>query len=197
MKKVIDYICGISGDKWVHLLACLLITFVVGQGVHLFSSYDMATCAAIGAVAAFLIGCAKEVFDEFRGGEDGQGFDYRHRFDHRPTAAELLKVITDHVDSLTDQKILTGYRWQGKNVYLSSENQFNYKAAYDLAVQTDGATLPVKFKFGTDDAPVYRVFDQLADLTDFYTKAMRHIQNTLDAGWQKKDAFSLAQYQTE
>lgn len=69
--------------------------------------------------------------------------------------------------------------------------------AYDLAVQTDGATLPVKFKFGTDDAPVYRVFDRLADLTDFYTKAMRHIQNTLDAGWQKKDAFSLAQYQTE
>lgn len=80
------------------------------------------------------------------GEEDGQGFDYRHRFDRQPTAAELLKVITDHVDSLTDQKIITGYRWQGKNVYLSSENQFNFKAAYDVAVQTGGATLPIKFK---------------------------------------------------
>ena len=38
-------------------------------------------------------------------------------------------------------------------VWLSSENQFNYKAAYDLAVQTGGATLPVTFKFGTDEVP--------------------------------------------
>ena len=69
MKKVIDYICKIGGDKYVHLLACLLITFVVGQGVHLFSCYDMAACAAIGGVTAMILGCAKEAFDEFRGGE--------------------------------------------------------------------------------------------------------------------------------
>lgn len=69
MKRVIEYLCRISGDKWVHLLTCLLITFVVGQGVHLFSCYDMAICAAIGGIAAMIIGCLKEVLDEFRGGE--------------------------------------------------------------------------------------------------------------------------------
>jgi hypothetical protein len=57
-------------------------------------------------------------------------------------------------------------------VWLSSENQFNYKAAYDLAVQTGGATLPVTFKFGTDEVPQYREFVTLEELTDFYTKAM-------------------------
>lgn len=69
MNRVIEYLCRISGDKWVHLLTCLLITFVVGQGVHLFSCYDMAVCAAIGGIAAMIIGCLKEAFDEFKGGE--------------------------------------------------------------------------------------------------------------------------------
>lgn len=124
------------------------------------------------------------------GEEDGQGFDYRHRFDHRPTASEVLKVITDHVDSLTDQKILTGYRWQGKNVYLSSENQFNFKAAYDVAVQTEGVPLPIKFKLGEDaeGLPMYHTFNSMNAFTDFYTGAISFIQQTLAAGWQEKDA---------
>lgn len=124
------------------------------------------------------------------GEEDGQGFDYRHRFDHRPTAAELLEVINDHVDSLTDQKILTGYRWQGKNVKLSSENQFNFKAAYDLAVQKDGKTLPVKFKLGNDadGLPVYHTFNSMNAFADFYTGATNFILQTLAAGWVEKDA---------
>ena len=124
------------------------------------------------------------------GEEDGQGFDYRHRFDHRPTASEVLKVITDHVDSLTDQKILTGYRWQGKNVYLSSENQFNFKAAYDVAVQTEGAQLPIKFKLGenAEGLPMYHTFNSMNAFTDFYTGAISFIQQTLAAGWEEKDA---------
>lgn len=123
------------------------------------------------------------------GEEDGQGFDYRHRFDHRPTASEVLKVITDHVDSLTDQKILTGYRWQGKNVYLSSDNQFNFKAAYDVAVQTEGAQLPIKFKLGEDaeGLPMYHTFNSMNAFTDFYTGAISFIQQTLAAGWEEKD----------
>ena len=92
---------------------------------------------------------------------------------------------------------MSGFEYEGNLVWLSSENQFNYKAAYDLAVQTDGATLPVKFKFGTDEQPVYRIFDSMADLTEFYTSAMRFIQNTLDAGWQRKDTFCLELYQME
>ncbi len=131
--------------------------------------------------------------------EKGNGFaSYMEaEFDHKPAAEEIKAAVTGWYNEQTDQIILSGFEYEGSMVWLSAENQFNYKAAYDLAVQTDGATLPVKFKFGPDDAPVYRVFDQLADLTDFYTKAMRHIQNTLDAGWQKKDAFSLVQYQAE
>ena len=137
-----------------------------------------------------MLGTGKCVLVYGHGEEDGQGFDYRHRFDHRPTASEVLKVITDHVDSLTDQKILTGFRWHGKNVYLSSENQFNFKAAYDVAVQTEGAQLPIKFKLGEDaeGLPMYHTFNSMNAFTDFYTGAISFIQQTLAAGWEEKDA---------
>lgn len=69
MKRIIEYICRIGPDKYVHLLACLLLTFVVGQAVHLFSSYPLDVCAGIGAIAAMTVGFFKEWYDEFTGGE--------------------------------------------------------------------------------------------------------------------------------
>ena len=67
--------------------------------------------------------------------------------------------------------------------------------AYDLAVQTNGKNLPVTFKFGTDNVPYYKTFDTVADLQDFYVKAMKHIQNALSEGWMKKGALDLALYE--
>lgn len=123
------------------------------------------------------------------GEENGMGYDYRHTFDRAPTEAEVLDVITSHVNELTDQKILSGYQWNGYNVWLSTENQFNFKAAYDVAVQTGGETLPIKFKLGeTDGEPNYYVFEDMATFTDFYTKALAYIIEILNTGWIEKDA---------
>ena len=63
------------------------------------------------------------------------------------------------------------------------------KPLYDLAVQTDGDTLPVVFKFGTDTEPVYKTFTTIEELTKFYTCAMKYIQDTLRQGWKKKRCF--------
>lgn len=68
-------------------------------------------------------------------------------------------------------------------IWLSSENQFNYKAAYDLAIQTEGANLPIKFKFGTTENPEYFIFESIEDLSDFYLSAMTFINKTLQEGW--------------
>ena len=53
-------------------------------------------------------GTGKAVLIYGYGEEDGQGFDYRHVFDHKPTKEELKKVIEAHINTLTDQKILSG-----------------------------------------------------------------------------------------
>lgn len=129
--------------------------------------------------------------------EDGSADYMEAEFNHRPSDEEIKTAVIGWYNQHTDQTILSGFEYEGNMVWLSAENQFNYKAAYDLAVQSEGATLPVKFKFGTDEQPVFRVFDNLDELTDFYTRSVRHIQETLETGWQKKVAFDLGQYQVE
>jgi hypothetical protein len=79
-------------------------------------------------------------------------------------------------------------------IWLSTENQFNYKAAYDLAVQTNGANLPIVFKFGDDNETVYHEFNDLNEMSEFYMASIAYIQNTLAEGWQKKDSIDWTFY---
>ena len=125
--------------------------------------------------------------------ENGSATYMEAEFKHKPSEDEIKQTVLGWFNEQTDIVILSGFEWNGLPVWLSSENQFNYKAAYDLAVQTDGATLPVTFKFGNEE-PCYHTFDTVEELTDFYTKAMQHIQCTLADGWKKKDAFNVEQY---
>lgn len=120
--------------------------------------------------------------------EDESGYNYRETFDHRPSTEEIVRVIKEQVNADVDAKILSGFSWRDMPVWLSTENQFNYKAAYDVAVQTGGASLPKKFKFGTDDKPEYFVFETLEDFSDFYLKAMSFVDSALDACWDLKDS---------
>lgn len=123
--------------------------------------------------------------------EDAEsGYNWRKDYDHIPTIAEVKADIEALINAHTDATILTGFSWNGKPVYLSSENQFNFKAAYDLAVQTSGATLPVKFKLGEDESgnAVYHTFEDLAEFTDFYTKSIAYVSDCLNEGWEEKDS---------
>lgn len=127
--------------------------------------------------------------------EDGSASYMEKEFSHKPTDDEIKQTIIGWINAQTDEAILSGFVWNDMPVWLSSENQFNYKAAYDLAVQTAGATLPVKFKFGTDDVPCYHTFQTIEELTDFYMKSIQYIQKMLDECWARKDAFNLDSYQ--
>lgn len=115
------------------------------------------------------------------------GWTYRERFSRKPTLDEIKAIIIAQINSNTEEKILSGFTWNDTPIWLSSENQYNYKAAYDLAVQNGESSLPVKFKFGTDENPVYHTFDNLEELSSFYTSAVAYIQQTLAAGWDEKD----------
>ena len=126
--------------------------------------------------------------------EDGSASYMEKEFSHKPTDDEIKQTIIGWINAQTDEAILSGFVWNDMPVWLSSENQFNYKAAYDLAVQTAGATLPVKFKFGTDDVPCYHTFQTVEELSDFYIQSIQYVQNLLDECWNKKDAFSLDSY---
>lgn len=58
-----------------------------------------------------------------------------------------------------------------------------------------GSNLPVTFKFGTTEKPVYYTFESVEDLADFYTGAMEYINAQLNQGWQEKDNFDWTPYE--
>ena len=116
-------------------------------------------------------------------------------FNYIPNIDEIKSVILSSINEDTDEKILSGYIWKNMVIWLSQENQFNYKAAYDLAVQTNGKNLPVTFKFGGTENPVYYTFNDIDELSEFYAGAIKHINDTLNEGWQKKDNFDWSIYE--
>lgn len=124
---------------------------------------------------------------------DGLSFEEK-TFKYKPSLSQIKDLICDYYNKKTDEAILSGFVWNNMSVWLSSENQFNYKAAYDLAVQTKGASLPVKFKFGDSINPIYYSFKNLNEFTDFYVQAMTYINTTLEQGWTKKDQINWNKY---
>ena len=118
-----------------------------------------------------------------------------YRFNHIPTLEEIKSIVISYYNKQVDEKILSGFKWKDMQIWLSNENQFNYKAAYDLAVQTNGKTLPIYFKFGDENNAIYYEFKTLEDITDFYIKSLSFIQTTLQNGWKKKDSIDWSIFQ--
>lgn len=126
--------------------------------------------------------------------ETEDGWEYEHSeavVDHQPELADIVNAVNERINAKTDERILSGLRWRDLPVWLSTENQINIKAAYDLAFQTGGGMLPIRFKLGEDEkgAPVYFDFEDLATFGDFYTNCVAWIQKCINEGWKEKDEF--------
>nr|DAD99929.1 MAG TPA: hypothetical protein [Myoviridae sp. ctrCp2] len=130
------------------------------------------------------------------GEEQGVSY-YETEVMNKPSMNDVRQIVLKGMNQVIDDKILSEFVWNDMQVWLSSENQFNYKAAYDLAVQSGGGTLPVIFKFGNTDNPVYYEFKTLEDLSGFYLQVMSFINSTLSKGWQKKDNVDWSIYENE
>ena len=158
---------------------------------------------AQGSLEVKLLECVNPIKNKWRVRWDVQEHDdgtadyMEAELTHKPTDEEIKDLVRKWYNQQTDAAILSGFSYEGAPVWLSQENQYNYKAAYDLAVQTGGETLPVTFKFGSDEQPEYYTFTQLDELKDFYTEAVRYIQKVLAEGWEKKDKFNLELYRIE
>ena len=136
-----------------------------------------------------------EIDEEGNKTETNLGTWYETWLSGKPTLEQIKSIVLNTINKEVDQKILSGMIWKDIPIWLSTENQFNYKAAYDLAVMSQGQTLPVVFKFGTSDNPVYYKFETLEDISDFYISAMAYINKTLEEGWNKKDNIDWAVYE--
>lgn len=118
-------------------------------------------------------------------------------FNHKPSLQEVKDAVLNWYNEQIDQKIYSGFTWNNMPVWLSTENQFNYKAAFDLATQTGGKSLPVTFKFGSTNNPQYWQFTSVEELADFYQRSMQYVTTVLNEGWALKDSLNWDVYSTE
>ncbi len=111
-------------------------------------------------------------------------------FDHRPTADEITELYASMVDDEVQREIVTGFIYNGNPVWLSTENQMNFRSA---------PTVPVRFKLGEDGegCPVYHTFTTQKELTAFNKAVADHIAACLNDGWTRKDAFDVEPYLRE
>lgn len=133
---------------------------------------------------------------------------------------DIKNLITNDINSRVDENILNGYQWkvlhgddEGKviNVWLSAENQTNFKAKHDAALQYPQLmSWPMKYKIGeydeehedeesglitTESRPVYEYFQNIEELARFYLGGMQYIQSCYEAGWAEKDNFDWTPYE--
>lgn len=60
-----------------------------------------------------------------------------HIFDYIPNIKDIQSVITEYFNKQTDLYIKYGFKWNGRQVYLSDENKFNFKAIIDEAARVE------------------------------------------------------------
>ena len=120
----------------------------------------------------------------------------RKNYDHKPTKAEIKNDVETLINGEIEKKILSGFEWRGIKVWLSLENQMNIKAAYDLAVQTNGERLPKKMKLGEDEdgRPVYHTFEDLEEFSDFFKAVVDYIEQVRMEGWDEKDGINYGEF---
>lgn len=166
-----------------------------------------------GTAGVRLIECVNPVRDKWRirwdvqPGEDGAVTFMEEDFPHKPTKEEIKDTITDWYDQQTDAAILSGYKWtvrhgasegQTVKVWLSQENQSNYKAKHDAArMYPQFVTFPMTYKISEDEEKnaIYETFQDIDELAEFYLGGVAYIEQTVAKGWRKKDAIDLSLYE--
>lgn len=151
-----------------------------------------------GNMDAALLECISPIKNKWRVRWDFSSDDNSYmeeEFKYKPSLDEIKELVISYYNDDIKQKILSGFLWKGYKVWLSTENQLNYKTSHDLSILTNGSNLPVTFKFGDEYNPEYYTFDNVDDLGDFYSKAVAYINNTLSAGWLKKERIKWELYQ--
>ena len=95
-------------------------------------------------------------------------------------------MIEAHVNGLTDAKIVSGYEWTGKQVWLSDANQRNYANAFI------SKTLPVKIRVYDNKAEGETTSTVISlnteeELNTFYQGMVRHVNACVEEGGREKD----------
>ena len=91
----------------------------------------------------------------------------------------LVKRSIETINRETDERILNDFVWNGNEIYLSMENQFNFKNLYDLRERKE---YPVTIKTKTG----FTTLNDVREVEEFYLEGVRFVEGCLKEGWERK-----------
>ena len=104
----------------------------------------------------------------------------------KPSFEQVKAAIIADINERVKALIIGGFVWNGKNVWLSEENQMNFAQG----------VVPVTFKIGeqADGTPIYQEFTTKADLKAFNEAWNAWKMQCLTDGWAEKDGMDWTPY---
>ena len=104
----------------------------------------------------------------------------------RPSFEQVKAAIIADINERVKAKIIGGFVWDNKPVWLSEENQMNFAQA----------VVPATFKIGEDanGDPIYQEFATKTELKAFVEACVQWKQQCLSDGWAEKDGMDWTPY---
>lgn len=105
----------------------------------------------------------------------------------KPSFEQAKTAILADINERVKAKIIGGFVWNDKPVWLSEENQMNFAQA----------VVPATFKIGeqADGTPIYQEFTTKTELKNFVEACVTYKQQCLTDGWTEKDGIDWDPYE--
>jgi len=117
---------------------------------------------------------------------------FNKEYKGKPTQETVTNDVLNELNSECEKEITEGFKYNEYSVWLSLENQQNYKMLYDYL--KNGGTEQTKVKlYDAQGNGVYMEFD-VKEYQPFYFAIIEHINATLSKYWDIKDNIVLQEY---
>ena len=126
---------------------------------------------------------------------DEETYTYKQfKFSHKPTIEEVKEVITQYYNEKANNEIINGFKWNDMNIWLSLENQINYKAIYDLININENLVFPLHLKFHKNGEDIIYTFETKDEYLDFYSNQIIYVKDILQTYWDVKSNIDYNNY---
>ena len=121
--------------------------------------------------------------------DDDHGYNYRHKFNHKPSQAEIKEKVLEAIEMHAKDSITNGMTYEGYKINLTIENQLNY------AMFKSMGRYPVVIKVENSEGNEVTISLTKDEYASFYSSVQNHIKDCLQDCWQEKTSLDLSVFE--
>lgn len=131
-------------------------------------------------------------------GEDEQGgWNWRKRFNHKPTLDEIKDTINNTISAEADERKRTSFSWQGVPVKYDEEAERNLTGLSVKIPRLGAAMFPLTFKLGdnADGTPAFYEFKNADEFESFTDALLVFTQECYANSWAEKSNIDWTKFE--